>query len=108
MFNSALSRVMAALGAGLAFDESSPLRPVGRKFRRAAKSLRDPSDPVQAKRIAAAEAKRERKARKLTMHTHRAMILNRAHETFPVSECVSQGVVPVRLHPFYVNRGQEA
>ena len=46
---------------------------------RAARHWHNPADPVQAARIEAAAAKRERKARKLAANTGRATFHNMAH-----------------------------
>ncbi len=55
--------------------------------------LRNSTDPVQAARIQAAVAKRERKAEKLSRHTYESSSENMAHDTH--RRCHA-------LNPFYI------
>lgn len=51
------------------------------KFRPTGRMLRDPSDPIQASRIAAAEAKRDRRADKLYRDAARSYVKNPCIDT---------------------------
>jgi hypothetical protein len=62
--------------------------------RRPSLQQRDPKDPHQSQRIAAAVAKRERKAEKLYWNMNHAMRCNKAHR--------HERVLPHRLNPFYI------
>lgn len=64
----------------------------------------NPKDPVQAERIAAAQAKRERKAHKLKRDLFISKANNGAHWGSFEEACVTSE----RLDPFYVNRGVSA
>lgn len=55
--------------------------------------LRNPADPVQAARIEAAAAKRERRARKYADNMSRSEFYNEAHGGMPFAHT---------LNPFYV------
>lgn len=69
-----------------------------RKTKRPSLRVRDPNDPYQATRIAAAEAKRARKADKLHRDTSRARLFNDAHGR----------MMEPHLNPFYINRSTTA
>lgn len=64
---------------------------------------RDPSHPVSAARIAAAQVKRERKADKLHHHMTKATLGNLAHIGPDTSDATCR-----RLNPFYINRSTTA
>lgn len=98
MINTNLNRVMSALaaiwasdplGLGLGSPRKAKRRPTGAQ-------LRNQECPFQAERIAKAQAKRERKARKHAHQAYWSWINNRAHFS-PVDP-------KFRLDPFYVNR----
>ena len=63
------------------------------------------NDHVQRDTLQAAEAKRARKAEKLADNTMRSHLANRAHDTQEIG-ANGRPIVPCRLHPFYVNRGE--
>ena len=77
-----------------------------RKTKRPSLRVRDPNDPHQAARIAAAVAKRARKSEKLQRDTHRAFIWNDAHYNHEDGDMLSRA--PNRLNPFYINRSTTA
>lgn len=71
-----------------------------RKTKRPSLRVRDPNDPYQAARIAAAVAKRERKANKRHVDMWRCMSHNNAH----AEQGHPQGGHTRALNPFYINR----
>lgn len=75
--------------------------------RRPSLQHRDPKDPHQAQRIAAAAAKRARKAEKLYWDMNHAMRCNKAHRHARVDLITGEvyrheQVLPHRLNPFYI------
>lgn len=72
---------------------NAPLRSTPSDHRPTGAQLRNPADPVQAARIQAAVAKRERKAEKLSRHTYESSSENMAHDTY--RRCHA-------LNPFYI------
>lgn len=65
--------------------------------------LRNPADPVQARRIEAAAAKRARRAEKARDQAGRAWMSNYAHHrAFAQIHDETQVICPLSLNPFYV------
>lgn len=113
-----MAGMIAMLGAGLAGGApelpkqlrsySDGARSRGHEYRparigsspKAARHWHEPKDPAQAKRIAAAQLKRERKAEALLKSTLNAYMFNRAH----VHDVNINGLdyVPPRLNPFSI------
>lgn len=84
---------MHAMLAG-ALGGAAPLTLTNSTRRPTGSDLRNPSDPVQAARIAAAVAKRERRATKYADSMSRAAFNNRAHGGIQFAHT---------LNPFYIN-----
>lgn len=70
--------------------------PPKKKRRPLSRDLKNPNNLVQAERIATAQYKRERKARKLQRDTVRAVMRSRT------INCVPGVLVPRSLNPFYI------
>ena len=75
---------------------------ITRRVRAPRRPARNPEDPVQARRIQAAQEKRKRKALRRSVTAFSCSRLNRAHFELP-----GDGTLRVRrsLDPLYVNRG---
>lgn len=92
--SSLIQNMAAALGIGL--GTAQPARWKYNTDPRAARHWHNPADPVQAARIEAAAAKRERKSRALGENADRAFMNNSAH---------TDGLrLPARFNPFHVAR----
>ncbi len=80
---------------------NAPLRSAPSDRRPTGAGLRNPADPVQAARIQAAVAKRERKAQKRQAHTNNSWSRNVAHHK--AFYAIEKGhIAPLNRNPFYI------